>query len=202
MSGIFPLVARGVARPCAPSSTLLSAALFVAISLAAPAQARPAAELSCIEAMFDEDDFRAMAQMSAGSPDEAAAAQEKVDFFQMGMSSRMCALRGHWSEAEYGNAVAYMVAWPTMRGLRLQGEGQGYAAIDRAFAPRAAALAKKERLSDAEKDAVLDAARGDGLALTAGDAALTTARRYVDVLQQVARFRADFEAGRKPKGLK
>lgn len=180
----------------------LAASIAAALILATPAHARPAAELSCIEAQFDDDDARAMAQMATGSPDAAAEAQEKVDFFQMGMTTRMCALRGHWSEAEYGNAVGYMVAWPTMRGLWLLGEGQGYAAIDRAWAPRAAALAKKDRLSDSDLEAVLAAARADGLALAPGDAALTAARRYVDALQQVAAFRADFEAGKKPKALR
>jgi hypothetical protein len=160
-----------------------------------------ASELRCIEAMFTDDQARTMAQL--GSPDEAAAkaAADKLDWMRLGMQSRMCAIRGKWNDAEYGNAVGYMMAWPTARGLRLAGEAQGYAALDRAYAARAADFAAAKRLQEDQVSAIIAAAAGNGLQLAEGEAAAKEARRYVDALQQLDAMRADFAAGRKPRQI-
>lgn len=179
----------------------LGAGWLVAALFASPAAAKPASELRCIEAMFTDDQARAMAQL--GSADEAAAkaAADRMDWMRLGMQSRMCAIRGKWNDAEYGNAVGYMMAWPTARGLRLAGEAQGYAALDQAYAARAADFAQAKRLQDDQVSAIVAVAVGNGLQLAEGEAAAKDARRYVDALQQLDAMRADFAAGRKPRRI-
>lgn len=178
-----------------------SVGLLVAALLVAPVAAKPASELSCIEAMFTDDQARTMAEL--GSADEAAAnaAAAKMDWMMLGMQSRMCAIRGKWNDAEYGNAIGYMMAWPAARGLRLAGEAQGYAALEQAYAARAADFAKAKRLQDDQISAIIAAAASNGLQLAEGAAAANDARRYVDVLQQLDAMRADFAAGRKPRRI-
>jgi hypothetical protein len=179
----------------------IAAAAALLLAAASPAQARPASELSCIEAMFDDEQAIAMAQMGSADEALAKAAGAKMNFMMMGFTSRMCAKKGGWSENEYANAIGYMMAWPTARGLRLLGESQGYGAIERAWRARAEEFAKLDRLGDAETDSILAAAQADGLTLAEGDNARRDARRYADALHQSERMRADFAANRRPKAL-
>ncbi len=171
----------------------------LALLLASAAQAKPATELACIEQMFTDEQAISMARMGSADEGEASAAADEVNFVRLGMMSRMCAIRGRWSENEYMNSIGYMMAWSTGRGLRLLGEEQGYAAIERAWAASARELVGKPRLNEGEIDGLLTTARGDGLTLPDGEAPLRYARRYADVLQQIAAMRADFEANRPPR---
>lgn len=183
-------------RPLVAASVLAASTLMLA-----PAHAAGVESLSCIEEMFDND--RAIAMADIGSADEArsAAAQKKVDFMMLGMGSRMCARRMGWSDNQYFVSIGYILAWPTMRGLQLQGADKGFAAIDRAWAAHEQAWIGHKRLADGEVDTLLAEARADGLLVPAGDPAERDARRYADVLHQLAGMRADFAANRKPRGL-
>jgi hypothetical protein len=182
-----------------PKRALATAALL--LNAITPAAARPASELSCIEAMFNDEQAIAMAQMGSSDEALAKAAGAKVNFLLMGMTSRMCAKTGGWSENEYANSIGYMMAWPTAKGLRLLGEAQGYAAIERAWRARAGEFAKAERLSDAEAESILTMAQADGLVLAEGENARRDARRYADALHQSERMRADFAANKRPRPL-
>lgn len=179
---------------------LIAGLLFIAM-LGSPAAAKPASELRCIEAMFTDEQARTMAQLGAADEAVAKAAADKLNWMVLGLQSRMCAIRGKWNDAEYGNAIGYMMAWPTARGLRLAGEAQGYAALDQAYAARAADHAKAKRLSEEQVDELIAAAAGSGLTLAEGAIAAKDARRYVDALHQLDALRADFAAGRKPRGM-
>lgn len=176
--------------------------LLVAAVVLPMGEARAAAAvetLSCIEDLFNEERAVAMAEIGSDDVEKSEAAQKKVNFLILGMTSRMCANRHGWSENQYFNAVGYVLAWPTMRGLQLLGADRGFAAIERAWNAHAGEWKGKPKLETAEVDLLLAEARADGLSVAPGDPAEKDARRYADVLQQVARMRADFAANRDPR---
>lgn len=181
---------------------LLGSAVALGTLMAASAQARSPAELSCIEKMFDDKSAIAMAQLGSTDQQTSDDAMKSINFFMLGMQSRMCAKRGGWSENEYGNSIGYMMAWPTMRGLQLLHAKDGYTAMDRAYAARATVFAKEAKLTDAQADSVVEAAKADGLVVGADADAVHDARRYADVIHQLTMMRADFAANRKPASLR
>lgn len=175
---------------------------LLAAGVLATGPARAAADvatLSCIEDLFSDERAMAMADIGSTDPQKSAAAQGKVDFLMLGMASRLCAKRHDWSENQYFGSIGYVLAWPTMRGLQLQGAAKGFAAIERAWAAHARDWTDRKRLEPAEINLLLAEARADGLAVPAGDPEETNARRYADVLQQVSRMRANFAANRDPR---
>jgi hypothetical protein len=180
----------------------LSIGLVAALLANTNAEARDAKELGCIEKLFTDEQSIAMAQTGSGDAELAKKAEAKMDWIMLGMASRGCATRGKWSDNEYYNSIGYMMAWPTARGLFLLSERQGYAAIDRAFALQEERLVKLSRLSEADIDALLQAASSDGLAVADSDAARKDVRRYADVVQQTAAMRSDFAGNRPPRSLK
>lgn len=181
---------------------IVHALAFASLLLPAAAHAKaPVDSLLCIEQLFNDDQAKAMAEMGSSDEARSRAAMAKVDFMMLGFTSRMCAKRNGWSDNQYYNSIGYLMAWPTMRGLQLLGSSNGFAAVERAWKNHAAEWTKKKRLDDADIDTLLAEAAKDGLT-AADETAKKDARRYADVLQQVAAMREDFAADRKPRNAK
>jgi hypothetical protein len=181
---------------------IIKLAFIAIIFVSVNAQAADKKDMSCIEKLFTDEQSIDMAQTGSSDKELAEKAEAKMDWVMLGMASRGCSTRGKWSDNQYYNSIGYMMAWPTSRGLFLLGEAQGYAAIDRAFAAEEKKLVKLNRLSDIDIDALLKAATSDGLAVQDSEIARKDARRYADVVHQVAAMRSDFEANRSPRSMK
>jgi hypothetical protein len=173
----------------------------VALAINSHAAAKPAEQLSCLTQSLNEDDFIAFGEIAAVE-DQTKRTKKEPDFMRLGMLMSICARQYGWTENERNNSIAYAVAFPVSRGLRLLGESAGYAAIDRLYAANPESYRREAELKPETLYPLIDRAVADGLKLDGSEQARKTAARYLDSLYSTAAYRKNFEANKfeKPKG--
>jgi hypothetical protein len=160
-----------------------------------PAYTKPADQLSCLTEHLSESDYVAFGEMVTVE-EETKRTQKEPDFVALGMKMSICANRLGWTENERNNSVAYAVAYPMSKGMRLLGEKAGYAAIDRLFAANPDAVKGDSGFDRKALDPLIDQAVADGLKLDGSESARNAAALYLNSLYAIAHFRRNFEAGR------
>jgi hypothetical protein len=166
-----------------------------AVALAVPqiASAKSADQLHCLHEGMVDNDFIAFAELvTVDNPQRRT--RPEPDFIKAGMRMSSCARRYSWTENERNNSIGYSMAYPVSQGLRILGERQGYAALDRYFAKNPTAFMRQGKLELSVYGPAIDSAIADGLTLDATQDARDLAARYLDSLYQVAKYQRDFEA--------